>query len=420
MTPELRAAIDALGPESHRIFTETYPDAAGAPGGPLSGLQISVKDNIDVAGHTTAAASLVFRDHPPAGADAPVVARLRKAGALIFAKTNMSEFAYSTHGINAHHGMPANPHDAQGPRIPGGSSSGAGVAVARGLGDAAIGTDTAGSVRIPAALCGVVGLKPRQRRIPRDGVVPLSVSLDCVGVLARSVQMIARVFEVVADRDANPKPRRPGRRFKIVVPSGQGAPTEGLDDESVIVAFEQALKRLALDPRFEVAAMPLPLISEGLGLAAEGGISAPEAFAFHRPYLETSRHLYDPFTLYRLGFGGRCAEERYRDLLERRRALIARTHSELAEIDAIAFPTCPIVAPKVIDVAAAEVLAAVNAQLLRHTVPANVLDLASITLPCAYLNPESAGPVGLSLDGAHGEEALLDVAGAVEQVLGGR
>jgi aspartyl-tRNA(Asn)/glutamyl-tRNA(Gln) amidotransferase subunit A len=417
MKPELRAAIDALGPEAQRIFTEIYPDAAAGARGPLSGLQISVKDNIDVAGYTTAAASRVFRDHAPAGADAPVVARLRAAGAMIFAKTNMSEFAYSTHGINAHHGMPANPHGAQGPRIPGGSSSGAGVAVARGLGEAAIGTDTAGSVRIPAALCGVVGLKPRQRRIPRDGVVPLSDSLDCVGVLARSVQMISGVFAVVADRDADAKPRAPGRRFKIAVPSGEGALTQGPHDESVMTAFEQALKRLALDPRFEVLARPLPLMSEGLGLASEGGISAPEAFAFHRPYLEKSRHLYDPFTLYRLAFGERCSEERYRELLERRRALIARTHAELGEFDAVAFPTCPIVAPKVADVSVAEVLASVNAQLLRHTVPANMLDLASITLPCAHLDPRSIGPVGMSLDGVHGEEALLEVAQAAEQAL---
>ncbi|HEX3849300.1 MAG TPA: amidase family protein [Steroidobacteraceae bacterium] len=417
MKQELRAALDALGPESGRIFTQIFPDAAASSEGALSGLQISVKDNIDVAGYTTAAASWVFRDHAPAREDAPVVQRLRAAGAVIFAKTNMSEFAYSTHGINAHYGMPANPHDSHGPRIPGGSSSGAGVAVARGLGEAAIGTDTAGSVRIPAALCGVVGLKPRQRRIPRQGVVPLSESLDCVGVIARSVERVARVFEAIADEDRDAPPRERGRRLKIAVPSGAGSPTDGLRDESVMLAFEKALQRLALDPRFELIPTPLPLIGEGLALATDGGISAPEAFAFHRPYLERSRHLYDPFTLYRLGFGERCSEERYRGLLARRRAAILRTREELGEYDAIAFPTCPIVAPRVADVGAADVLAAVNAQLLRHTVPANVLDLASITLPCAHLHPMSAGPVGLSLDSVHGEEGLLEAAAAVEQAI---
>src|SRR5262249_45553547 len=151
---------------------------------------------------TTTAASQVYRGRPPAAEDAPVVKRLRDAGADVFAKTTMSEFAYSTHGINPYFGTPTNPHSAAGEvRIPGGSSSGSAAAVAPGLGDAAIGTDTAGSSRIPAALCGVVGFKPRQRRIPRAGVVPLSDSLDCVGVLATSVEMVRRVFDAIADRD---------------------------------------------------------------------------------------------------------------------------------------------------------------------------------------------------------------------------
>src|SRR4051794_27927178 len=188
-----RAALariaDPVG-EGPRVFTRVYADAVdqaaeqdrrcarGGIASPLAGVPISIKDLFDVAGETTLAGSKALVGYPPAGRDAEVVARLKRAGAVIVGKTNMTEFAFSGLGLNPHYGTPRNPWDRERGRIPGGSSSGAAVSVTDGMAVAAIGTDTGGSVRIPAALCGLVGFKPTAARIPREGVLPLSETLD--------------------------------------------------------------------------------------------------------------------------------------------------------------------------------------------------------------------------------------------------
>jgi aspartyl-tRNA(Asn)/glutamyl-tRNA(Gln) amidotransferase subunit A len=421
LNSDLHVALERTGAQQDSIFTLQLDSARRSSSGSLSELSISVKDNIDVAGVTTTAASVAFRSRPPAKEDAPVVKRLRAAGALVFAKTNMSEFAYSTLGVNAHYGTPTNPHPFEGgPRIPGGSSSGAAVAVALGLGCAAIGTDTAGSARIPAALCGVVGFKPRQRRIPLDGVVPVSFSYDCIGILAQSVRKIARVFESIADAaDDCSVPRTAGKPYRLLipieVPDAAFAPEDDVGE-----AFCAAVDTLSADRRFEIVRQPFDVFRDALTMSAKGGIAAPEAYAFHKPFLQTLRDLYDPFTLYRLSFGEKCSAERYINLLARRRELIAESLAQLSPFDAVLYPTCPIIAPSVASLADPAVKANTNMRLLQNTIAANVLDLASITVPCGHLAASEVGPVGLSLDSCHGEEQVLRLAHDIEQVLGSK
>ena len=219
----------ATTPEAQHVFTQLYADVARATAqrcdaethasrsqGTLHGVCITLKDNIDVAGETTMAGGVVCAGEAPALHDAPVVQRLREAGAVLLGKTNMSEFAFSGVGINPHHGTPHNPADTTHTRVPGGSSSGAAVSVALGLAEVGIGTDTGGSIRIPAALCGLVGYKSTQVRIPCKGVMELSRTLDTVGSITRSVRACLAVDSVLSQE---PLPTDPislrGLRFAV-------------------------------------------------------------------------------------------------------------------------------------------------------------------------------------------------------------
>ncbi len=402
-----------------RIFTVRLDDSPGGASGSLAGHAISVKDNIDVAGVTTTAGSIAFRSRPPAIRDATVVKRLRSAGASIFAKTNMSEFAYSTLGVNAHYGTPGNPYPFAGePRIPGGSSSGAAVAVALGLGQSALGTDTAGSSRIPAALCGVVGFKPRQRRISLDGIVPLSHSYDCVGILARSVRDVSSVFAVAADSPVGMLDRERHRRpYRVLVPLDAGQDDPFAATQEVGRAFTAAIQVLAADRRFETVRRPDRLFRQAMDMTADGGLVAPEAYAYHKPLLESLRPLYDPFTLRRLALGEKCTADRYHSLLARRRELMLECRRQWSEFDAVVYPTCPVIAPTVASIADPEARSETNLRLLQRTVAANVFDIASITVPCGHLGTPIVGPVGLSLDSCDTEERLLEIAMDLESAL---
>jgi len=215
--------------EGARTFVRIYGDSARAAAdaqdrlrkagyiaSPLAGLPVSLKDLFDVSGERTLAGSKALGDSPPAQHDAPVVSRLRAAGAVLIGRTNMTEFAFSGVGINPHYGTPGNPYDRR--LIPGGSSSGAAVSVADGGVVVAIGTDTGGSVRIPAALCGIVGFKPTQKRILRDGVTPLSTTLDSIGPLANSVACCAVADAVLAGELPSVPPATPVEAIRLGVP----------------------------------------------------------------------------------------------------------------------------------------------------------------------------------------------------------
>ncbi len=383
---------------------------AGRAPGPFAGIPISLKDLFDVAGEPTRAGSAVLTDVAPAEAHAAVVARLLAAGFVPAGRTNMTEFAYSGLGINAVHGTPAAPWERTVGRSPGGSSSGAAVSVADGMAFMGLGTDTGGSCRIPAALCGVVGYKPTARRVPLSGVLPLAPSLDSVGPLARSVACCAVTDAVLAAEI----PRAPevaevaGLRFAV--------PENVVLDEmdaAVAEAFERALSRLSAAGA-RVTRTRLPTLDAVPATSRHGGFAAAEAYAWHRALIEDRGDLYDPRIRSRMERGAAQTAADYIDLLASRRRLIAQFDAETAAFDAVMTPTVPLLPPPiaVLDEDAAE-YARVNNLLLRNTSYANFLDRCAISLPVSR-DP----PVGLMLVGeTMGDARLFAIAAGVEALL---
>ena len=286
LTEEALARIEDAKGEGKRAFVKVWRAQAlaaaeasdslrkaGIVASSLAGLPVSIKNLCDVAGETTLAGSKALDDAPPAKQDAPVVARLRAAGAVIMGSTNMSEFAFSGVGFNPHYGTPGNPADRK--RVPGGSSSGAAVSVGDRMAVAALGTDTGGSVRIPAAVCGIVGFKPTARRVPIDGVVPLSTSLESIGPLATSVEWCAIVDAVFgAEPIAVPAPM-PMAGLRLAVPRHYV-----LDELDGVVAkaFERALKALSAKGA-RIEHIDLPQLDELPAINAKGGFAASESYA---------------------------------------------------------------------------------------------------------------------------------------------
>ncbi len=381
---------------------------------PLAGLSVSIKDLFDVAGQTSAAASLVLADAPPARADCPAVARLRAAGAAFVGRTNMSEFAFSGVGINPHHGTPANVATARldaTPRVPGGSTSGGAVSVAAGAAWAALGSDTGGSIRIPAALHGLVGFKNTARRVPTEGAIPLSTTLDTVCAITRSVRDAVVLHEVLSRRSV-PLTGRPLTTLRFGVPT-----TLMLDavEAPVARAFERALAVLrAAGARVEE--MPLPPLAELAALNAAGGFTAAESWAWHRRRLATDCERYDPRVAMRMRRGEKMSAADYVELMWARRDWIARTEATIAGFDALLSPTVPMLAPPIAPlVESDEAFFAANGLLLRNPSAVNFLDGCALSLPC-HAGDEM--PVGLMLwHGAMHDDALLDAALAVEAAL---
>jgi aspartyl-tRNA(Asn)/glutamyl-tRNA(Gln) amidotransferase subunit A len=383
---------------------------AGISFGPLDGTVISIKDLFDVAGEITRAGSkALVEEAKPAGADAPVVQRLRAAGAIIIAKTNMTEFAYSGIGTNPHFGTPGNPADRK--RVPGGSSSGAAVAAADGMCEIAIGTDTGGSCRIPGALCGIVGFKPSRQRIPTDGAFPLSYSIDSIGPMARSVDACAKADAAMAGAKFEaPNPASlAGLRMGVV----QGFPLDNLD-ETVAKRFPQALdilKRAGARLSDETLA-PLDGMVQ---VNSKGGVQPAEAFAVHRELLSRRADAIDPNVRSRLERARNISAADYIDMVRERARLIRSMDARIADLDVLVCPTAPIVAPTIAEVATGEEFARKNALLLRNTVVVNFFDLCAISLPM----PREGGlPTGLMLIARNGSDhRLFRIAAAVERLL---
>ncbi len=387
---------------------------AGSTVPPLGGLAVSVKDLFDVRGEVTAAGSVVLAHRAPANADCPAVARLRRAGAALIGRTNMSEFAFSGVGINPHHGTPPNPAtaalDAQ-PRIPGGSTSGGAVSVATGAAWAALGSDTGGSIRIPAALQGLVGFKNTTRLTPTDGAVPLSTTLDTACAITRSVRDAVLLHEVLADRTVS-LAMRPIDALRLAVPT-----TLMLDDldATVRAAFERAIKALR-SAGAHVEEIALAPLADVAGINATGGFSAAEAWAWHRRALAEHAASYDPRVLLRIRRGERMSAADYIDLLQARRAWIEQMRQGMVGFDALLSPTVPLVAPKLaplVDDDAA--FFAANALLLRNPSVVNLLDGCAISLPC---HAPDEMPVGLmAWSSAMRDDTVLDVSLAIEAAL---
>jgi len=424
LTDEALARIEDPKGEGKRAFIKVYrqqaiaaadaSDAmrkAGLVPGPLAGIPVSIKNLCNVAGDTTLAGSRALDDAPPAQADAPVVARLRAAGAVIVGSTNMSEFAFSGVGANPHYGTPGNPADRT--RVPGGSSSGAAVSVADRMAVAALGTDTGGSVRIPSAVCGLTGFKPTARRVPIDGVVPLSTSLDSIGPLANSVECCAIVDAVFAGEPIAVPEAAPlaGLRF--------GVPRQFVMDEldpTVAKAFDRACKALSAKG-VKIDSIDLPQLLELPAINAKGGFAASEAYSWHHKLISRRGNLYDPMVHPRIMRGKEMTAADYIDLLAARADLQKRVSAVTANYDAVIMPTCAIVAPTLEEVSTAEGSTRKNMLLLRNTTVGNFLDRCGISLPC---HTTGELPVGFSLIGeAMADKRVLAMARSVAPVVQG-
>ena len=426
-TALMRQSIAAAeGPQSRHAFLSTsfeaalqsaaqvdvlLRDKARLPA--LAGLAISVKDLFDVEGEPTTAGSAVLMGASPAATDAPAVARLRAASAALIGRTNMSEFAFSGVGINPHHGTPANPTTAAidpVARIPGGSTSGGAVSVASGAAWAALGSDTGGSIRIPAALQGLVGFKNTARLTPSAGAFPLSTTLDTICAITRSVRDATLLHEVLGARPVPLKPR-PDSAWRFGIPT-----TLMLDamDTDVRSAFERAVNLLRAAGA-QVEEVVLPELAEVAGINAAGGFPAAESWAVHRHRLATEADRYDPRVALRMRRGEAMSAADYIDLLHARRGWMARVESALSGFDAMLSPTVPCIAPLLAPLLTDDVqFFATNALLLRNPSVVNLLDGCAISLPC-----QAAGemPVGLMAWSAALQDETVEV-GSVLAVVG--
>src|SRR3954463_7781495 len=308
-----------------------------------AGIPVSIKDLFDIKGQVTRAGSRALDDSSPAEQDAPTVARLRKAGFVVIGRTNMTEFAYSGIGINPHFGTPKGAWQRATGHVPGGSSSGAAVSIVDQMAFGALGTDTGGSCRIPAAYNGIVGYKPTQRRVPLDGGVPLSFSLDSFGPLARSVACCAVLDAVLADEPVRPLQPRPVKGMRLAVPT-----TIALDDldDAVAKTFERALAALsrqgALIERIEV-----PQFHDVITMNSKGGFAAAESFAWHRYLLTSKGDVYDPRVRVRIQRGEGISAADYIDILGARRSFVAHTEARIVPYDALVLPTTANTPPKI-------------------------------------------------------------------------
>jgi aspartyl-tRNA(Asn)/glutamyl-tRNA(Gln) amidotransferase subunit A len=406
-------AFTQISPEKARITAKAMDQlrAAGTAPSVFAGIPITIKDLFDVAGEVTTAGSRVLQEQSPADCDSPAVARLRSAGFVIIGRTNMTEFAYSGLGMNAHFGTPRNAWDRSTGRISGGSSSGAAVAVTDDMSAAGLGTDTGGSCRIPAALCGIVGFKPTADRVPRHGVIPLSPTLDSVGSLARSVNCCAILDAILTNGLPKPDVSASIDGLRLGLPDCYV--TDGMD-AAVGQAFERALSLLS-KAGAKIVNLPLSILTEIPQINAKGGLVGAEAYAWHRPYLEHSAHLYDPWVLQRFEAGKSQSAADYISTRTARLAIIGRIRQITSAVDAVIMPTVPIIAPTIAELGDTDFSNRTNLFLLRNPSIANFLDRCALSVPC---HRKGEAPVGLMLIGEHGDDRrLLSIGHAVEAVI---
>jgi aspartyl-tRNA(Asn)/glutamyl-tRNA(Gln) amidotransferase subunit A len=411
--------------EGQRVFIHVDKDAAieaadamdrlrkaNAAPSRFAGIPVSIKDLFDIKGQVTRAGSRALDDSAPAEADATAVARLRRAGFIVIGRTNMTEFAFSGIGINPHYGTPKSNWQRSTGHVPGGSSSGAAVSIADGMAYGALGTDTGGSCRIPAAFNGIVGFKPTQRRVPLDGGVPLSSTLDSFGPLARSVSCCAILDAVLADEPVVPLRPRPIKGMRLAVPT-----TIVLDDldEAVAKTFDRALETLsrqgALIERIEVP----EFLDIGV-MNTKGGFPAAEAYAWHRFLIASKGDVYDPRVSVRILRGEGMSAADYVDLLNARRSMISRIERRIAPYDALVMPTTANTPPRIADLVADDkAFTTQNMRALRNPSLINMIDGCSISLPAQR---EGEVPVGLMLAAAGGSDRrIFELASGMEEAI---
>ncbi|HEY7802977.1 MAG TPA: amidase [Orrella sp.] len=403
-----------------RVFADTAREqalasdarrTAGTPRSEIDGLPISVKDLFDIEGCTTRAGSVVLSDCEPATEDAVVVQRLRAAGAIILGTTNMTEFAYSGLGLNPHYGTPLSPWDREHGRIAGGSSSGAAVSVSDGMAVAAVGTDTGGSVRIPAAFCGIVGYKPTAARIDMTGALPLSLNLDSIGPMAHSVVSCAWLASIMA-----------GEPIETPTPCDLAGMTFGVPNELVLDEMDETVSGTftaacqALEQAgAKVVSLAMPELLELTELNAAGGFTAAQAWQWHAELLQNQQTQYDPRVAVRIRRGEALDADYVEQLQEKRLDWITRVVKRMQGVDALVMPTVPVVPPLVGPlVSDDEIYAKTNLLALRNPSVINFLDGCAVSLPC---HQADQAPVGFMLAAAGGQDArLLSMAAACEAV----
>ena len=422
LTEEALARIADPAGEGKRAFIKVYAESAlaaadyadklrksGVRRSPVDGLPVSLKDLFDVAGDVTRAGSKVLE--LKAQKDAPAVARLRAAGAVFVGRTNMVEFAFGTTGINPHYGTPKSPWDRKTGRIPGGSSSGAGVAQADGMCAMALGTDTRGSVRIPAAFNGVTGFKPTARRVPRDGAFPLSYTLDSIGPLANSVACCAAYDAILAGEPLEPLPELPAKGLRFLVPKTEVR--EGLDRE-VEAAFNRAVEKLR-SAGAVITEKAVPAFDRQAEYFKGGGYAGAEAYAIHRKYADRLAD-YDPRVAKRVLLGKDLSAADYVELGVLRAQYQREVEALLAPFDAFLLPSTPCIPGPIAEVDASdEAYFRWNMRILRIVGLVNFLDGCATSLPC---HERGAAPVGLMVCGpAMSDRRILAVSAAVERAL---
>jgi aspartyl-tRNA(Asn)/glutamyl-tRNA(Gln) amidotransferase subunit A len=416
LNPILRAFITVTSDSALEQARQAEAEIArGGWRGPLHGIPLGVKDLIDTAGVRSTAASALFEDRIPV-ADAEVVRRLRNAGAVLLGKQNLHEFAYGGSSVVGYYGEVHNPWNLA--HIAGGSSGGSAAAVAAGLGYGAIGTDTSGSIRQPAALCGVVGLKPTYGRISARGVIPLAPSLDHVGPIAASVEDVAVILEAIAggDRDDAGSREVPAADYaralrQTPAPLRIGVPRpfffEDLDPE-VAAATDNALQVLGVALAKEVREIELPV-------PTDRSLQSAEAYAYHAEFVARTPALYQPETLRRIESGRNLGAREVRELRNQLQATRRAIVDVFRNLDVVVTPTTPVVAPTIASLLQdPDQLRARELVLLRNTRPFNIWGLPAISVPCGF---SAAGlPMGLQISGPHGQEArVLQLAYAYEQ-----
>lgn len=426
-----QAALDRIADpagEGRRAFTQVYAEQAlqaaaasdtlrkaGLTRSPLEGLPISVKDLFDVAGQTTTAGSVVLKGQPAAAQNAAAVQRLIDAGAVVVGRTNMTEFAFSGLGLNPHYGTPSSPWDRETGRIPGGSSSGAGVAVADQMSVMSLGTDTGGSIRIPSAFCGITGFKPTARRVPSEGALPLSFTLDSSGPLAASVECCAIVDAILTGQpEPALNPPKPSQ-LRFAVPSSMIL--EQADDH-VREVFGQTLDALRTAGA-QIDTIDIPEFEQLPYINRKGGLIAAEAYAWHAEFIEKQHDDYDPLVVSRMLRGRDMGAADYIEVLQARPKWQRAVEARIAYYDALLMPTSPIVAPAIKDLQASEdAYFMANSIILRNPTFINFLDGCGLSVPC---HPAGTAPVGLMIAGPAMRDAhILNVGLCVEAVLKAR
>ena len=381
----------------------------------LAGIPISIKDLFDEADVVTLGGSKVLVGTPPATRDSTVVERLRKAGAVIVGRTNLVEFAYSGLGINPHYGTPKNAFDRATGRIPGGSSSGGAISVTDGMVAGAIGTDTSGSIRIPAALNGLVGFKPTAHRVPLDGVLPLSFTLDSAGPIARTVADCALLDQVLAAETVGVPAPAPLRGLRFAVPK-----TVFQDDLSPAVAdaFTAALGRLSVAGA-TIIELSMTEFAQAAAVSPSGALTSTEAFSWHRQWMKDGADKYDPRVIVRIRRGEKITAAEYIELLQLRKRFIRTINAAASAYDAMLMPTTPDTAPTIAEASKDdESYFRLNGRMLRNPGIVNLFDGCALSVPC---HEAGSAPVGMMIAGTQNtDRKILAIGLAVEEVVWNR